>query len=522
MGLIIDNFAGGGGASTGIAWATGRDPDIAINHSATAIAMHRANHPNTRHYQEDIYAVDPREACGSNEVDLCWLSPDCTHHSKAKGGAPREKKKRGLAWVAIRWARAVRPKLIVLENVEEFESWGPLDANGRPDKGRAGETFRAFVGKLESYGYRVEFKQLVAADYGTPTTRRRLFLIARLGGTRAVWPTPTHGKGRAHPWRPASSIIDWSLPCPSIFDRKKPLKPATLARIAAGLKRYVIESGSPFIVGVSHGDFARGAGSRVRGVDQPHATVTGSNDYALVMPFLKSDYSASVGREVDAPLPTVTAGGGGHHSLVAPVLVQTGYGERQGQAPRVLDLHKPLGTVVACGQKHALVAAFLAKHYTMPSGKPLAGLGCDSPLHTVTTADHHSLVTATLVSPPVDRSAAVRAFLVKYYGSDGSPQSQQQELFEPLHTVTTKARFGLVTIHGQNYHIADIGMRMLQPRELFGAQGFPEDYVIDVVKDNGRPFTKAEQIELAGDSVCPQVAEAIVSANYYERREVAA
>lgn len=554
--LVIDNFAGGGGASTGITEALGRPVDVAINHSAAAIAMHAANHPTTMHITTSILEVDPRTVCGSRKVGLAWFSPDCTHFSKAKGGQPRSKEIRGLADVVIDWARTVKPRVIVVENVEEFLTWGPLDADGHPIKERSGEDFERWFRALTGCGYAVDHRVLVAADYGTPTTRKRLVVVARRDGQPIVWPEATHGKGRPRPWRTAAEIIDWGLPCPSIFGRKKPLADATLRRIAAGLRRYVIESAQPFIVGVSHGDFARGAGSRVRGLDQPHATVTGSNDHALVTPFIaplthqgnparvhsiaeplrtvtaanrgelaliapyiKSDYSASVGRDMRDPLATVTAGGGGHHSLVVPTLVQTGYGEREGQAPRVPGLDKPLGTVVAGGQKHALVAAFLAKHYTMPGGKPHAGIGCDGPLHTVTTADHHALVTAGL-APARDHTEEVRAFLVKYYGSSGRVESQKQTIDDPLATVPTRDRFGLVTVHGQEYVITDIGMRMLSPRELFNAQGFPEDYVIDLVFD-GKPLTKTAQIELAGNSVCVQKAEAVVGANLFERWEMA-
>lgn len=497
--LVVDNFAGGGGASSGIERALGRPVDIAINHSREAIAMHRVNHPQTRHFCEDIWEVDPREACGSRRVGVAWFSPDCTHFSKAKGAAPRSKEVRGLAWVVIRWAKSVRPRVIVLENVEEFEGWGPVGDDGRPDASRAGETFREWLGQLTGLGYTVEFRTIVAADHGTPTTRRRLFLVARCDGGNITWPDATHGKGRPNAWRTAAEVIDWNLPVRSIFDRAKPLAEATLRRIAAGVQRFVINAANPFIVPVTH-------------------TTSGNRTHAI-----------------HEPLRTVTTARGGEFALVAPTLIQSGYGERQGQAPRVLDLHKPLGTVVAGGQKHGLVAAFLAKHYG-----GVVGHGVERPIGTVTTVDHHSLVTASFVSkfygtstgarvdaplPTVTATgthlAEVRAFLVKYYGSDGHVETQQQELFGPLHTVTTRARFGLVMVEGQEYEITDIGLRMLSPRELFNAQGFAPDYVIDVVKDNGRPLTKAEQIELAGNSVCGQVAEALVAANTRERAAAA-
>lgn len=467
--LVVDNFAGGGGASTGIAAALGRDPDIAINHSPEAIAVHRANHPATQHYLENVWDVDPVEACGARPVGLAWFSPDCTHHSRAKGGRPRKKKLRGLAWVVTRWAKAVRPRIIVVENVEEFETWGPLDRDGYPIRERAGETFCAWVKKLRSYGYRVEWRSLIAADFGAPTTRRRLFLVARRDGLPIVWPSPTHGRGRPHSWRPAADVIDWALPCPSIFDRRRPLAEATLRRIAEGVRRYVLESAAPFIVPVTHP-----RDRRVHGIDEPVRTITAANR--------------------------------GELALVAPTLVQTGYGERRGQAPRVPGLEKPLGTVVACGQKHALVAALMTKHYSRATGHAL-----EEPVSTVTAQDHHAVTAALLTKKDGGHLADVRAFLLKYYGGERG-ERRQQDLFGPLHTITTARRFGLVLVHGEAYQIADIGMRMLAPRELFRAQGFPDSYEI-APEFGGKPLTKTAQIALAGNSVPPQLAEAIVRAN---------
>lgn len=458
--LVVDLFAGGGGASEALEQALGRPVDIAINHSPAAIAMHKANHPETRHFCEDIFAVSPREAAGGRRIAFLWASPDCTHHSRAKGGKPRESGRRALADVVIRWAEEVRPRVIFLENVEEFEDWGPLDEEGSPIKALSGTLFRAWAAKLTELGYTLEWTSIVAADYGAPTTRKRLFLVARCDGAPVVFPEPTHGKGRPAAWRPASEIIDWALPCPSIFERPRPLAEATLRRIATGIQRYVIGSARPFIVPTSAG-------------------------------------------------------------LVAPTLVQTGYGERKGQAPRALDLGKPLGTVVAGGGRHALVAALITKHYG-----GVVGHGLERSLGTVTTVDHHALTTAFLTKfygtsvgadareplPTVTASgghlAEVRAFLVKYYGTGG----QQQDLFDSLHTVTTKARFGLVMVRGEPYAIADIGMRMLAPHELFAAQGFPPDYQIAPLY-NGKPLTKTAQTELVGNSVSPPPAKALVLAN---------
>jgi len=461
--LVVDNFAGGGGASSGIERAIGRPVDIAINHDPEAVAMHQANHPQTRHLCESVWDVNPREVCDGRPVGLAWFSPDCKHFSKAKGGKPVEKKIRGLAWVAVRWAATVHPRIICLENVEEFVTWGPLTQDGRPCPRQKGREFRAFVNALQRLGYAVQWRELRACDYGAPTSRKRLFLVARRDGQPIVWPTPTHGPGRPQPWRTAAQCIDWSLPCPSIFNRPRPLADATLRRVAEGLRRFVIEAAEPFIV-------------PLRGTSPAHKSAHSMHD----------------------PLSTIT-GGGTHHALVSPTLVQTGYGEREGQAPRVPGLDKPLGTIVAGGTKHALVAAFLAKHYTGVVGSDLR-----MPIGTVTSVDHHSLVAA---------------FLVKFYGSGG----QWAGLDEPMHTLPTKDRMGLVTVAGEQYRIVDIGLRMLQPRELARAQGFAESYLLDA-PHLGRPLPKHAQVRMIGNSVCPPMAEALVRANFVElmeRREAA-
>jgi len=490
--IVADNFAGGGGASAGIEMALGRGPDIAINHDPEAIAMHRANHPGTRHFCESVWKVDPEEVCGGKRVALAWFSPDCKHFSKAKGGKPVEKNVRGLAWVVIRWARAVRPRVIVLENVEEFQDWGPLTEDGRPDALRRGLTFRRWLGSLRNAGYEVDMRELRACDYGAPTTRKRLFVIARSDGLPIVWPDPTHGPPLTGlpPYRTAAECITWELPCPSIFERERPLAENTLRRIARGLRRYVIESPDPFIV---------------------------------------SNMTNNVPRPVSEPITTVLTGN--HKFLVAPALVQQSWGEREGQAPRALDLHKPLGTIMAGGVKHALVAAFLAKHY---GGHGATGSRLADPIDTVTAVDHHSLVASHLLklrggledhqvtaqdlrgpAPAITAGgthlAEVRAFLLSYYGSPVDAR-----LRSPLHTVTSKDRFGLVTVRGDEYVIADIGMRMLVPRELFRAQGFPESYLIDVELD-GRPLSKSAQVRMVGNSVCPPLAAEIVRAQFRAR-----
>ena len=568
--LIIDNFAGGGGASTGIELALGLRVDIAINHDPEAVAMHTANHPETKHYCESVWEIDPREVTQGRPVGLVWLSPDCKHFSKAKGGKPVEKKIRGLAWVALRWAAVARPRVIMLENVEEFRTWGPLvvdgDGKARPCPKNKGREFNAFCNALRRQGYQVEHRELRACDYGTPTIRKRLFLIARRDGKPIVWPEPTHGDPRniatkakkLKPWRTAAECIDFTLPCPSIFERKRELALATLRRIAKGIMRYVVNAAEPFIVHQSsqyeNESYNPGTGKKEPGKEAPlglgaiHLRQDGTPGQtreagaekggrtrftkpALSAPILTEHANASTPRcmPADEPLRTICAQTkGGHHALIAPTLVQTGYGERDGQAPRALDMAKPLGTLVG-SQKHALVSAFMAKHYGGVVGHSLQG----EPLHTVTSTDHNSLVTSNLVKlrnncigqdnrEPIhtitggaEHFAEVRAFLVKYYGNelDGIP------LDEPIHTVTARDRFGLVTVAGEEYQIADIGLRMLAPKELFRAQGFPESYITEWgINPEGKriTLTKSAQVRMCGNSVCPPLAAALVRANLPE------
>ena len=520
--VSVDLFAGGGGASLGIQLATGRSPIVAVNHCAHAIELHQLNHPDTLHFQESVWDVHPSKVVGRQKVDLLWASPDCTHFSRAKGAKPKSKEIRSLAWVIVEWARAVRPRVLAMENVTEFTTWGPLDAEGHAIRDRAGETFRTFVGRLELLGYRVEHRVLVAADYGAPTSRKRFFLVARCDGEPLVWPEPTHGPGRASPWRTAAECIDWSIPCPSIFTRQRPLAEATQRRIAEGIRRYVLEAERPFIVTLTHG-------GRLQ--------------------------------DIDAPMPTVTAAHRGEHALVAPHLVATRNGEREGQAPRVRSVEEPTWTTTATGSQGALVGAFLARHNGTTTGKENAGRRLDAPAGTVTARDTHGLVAAHLVhhrsrsigraldqpSPtvtatggghldvaacfldklhgsaragqPLDQPAPtvtagggrggghaslVAAFLLKYYGQGG----QWSGLDEPMHTIVSKARMGLVTvtIAGEEYAIVDIGMRMLQPRELARAQGFPDSYVLS--------GTKSQRVARIGNSVPPQLVEAIVRAQF--------
>lgn len=472
--MVVDSFAGGGGASLGISWALGRGPDIAINHDAEAVAMHRMNHPDARHYQEDVWKVDPRRAAGGRPVGLMWLSPDCTHFSRAKGGRPISRRVRGLAWLAVRWAEAVQPRVICLENVPEFTTWGPLGEDGRPCRRRGGLTFRQWAGRLRNLGYDVQWRPMIAADFGAPTTRRRLFIVARRDGLPVRWPMPTHGAGRAQPWRAAAECIDWSIPVPSIFDRPRPLAENTQRRIAAGIRRFVLEDPQPFVV-------------TLRGTEGSHVENSST--------------------AITDPLRTIGALGT-HAGLVAPFLVPR-YGEREGQDPRALSVERPLSTIVPTQNGGSLVAAYLARHFTGVEGRSLR-----EPVPTVTAVDHHSLVTAQL-GPAADRREQVRAFLIRFYSEGG----QWGDLRHPMHTVTAKDRMGLVTVHGVDYAIVDIGLRMLQPRELYRAQSFPDSYEIEHgINDRGDivSLTKTAQVRMCGNSVSPVNAAALVRAQFDE------
>lgn len=467
-GLVIDNFAGGGGASTGIELGLGRPVDIAVNHDPEAVAMHDINHPHTRHHCESVWDIDPRAIVQGRPVDLCWFSPDCKHFSKAKGGIPVSKKIRGLAWVAIRYAATVKPKVIMLENVEEFVTWGPIAIDGRPCPKNKGRTFGAFTNALHRLGYQVDWRELRACDYGAPTIRKRLFLIARRDGQPIIWPAPTHGDPASaevkakllKPWRTAAEIIDWSIPTPSIFGRQRPLAENTLRRIARGLQRYVIEAKQPFIVGNRAAwitECANGSSQRNMPADQPLRTLcaeTKGGHFALVQAFLAKHY-------------------GGNY---------TGPG---------VSLAEPLPTVTTVDH-NALVTSHLLKLRNGCDGQDLR-----EPLHTLTTGEHFG---------------EVRAFLLKYYGTAAG-----QRLDEPLHTVTTKDRIALVMIKGEPYQIVDIGMRMLEPHELYAAQGFPADYIHTHTAD-GKRLSKAAQVRMCGNSVCPPVAAALVRANMGEQQ----
>lgn len=539
--LAVDNFAGGGGASLAMEWGLGRAVDIAINHDKEAVFMHSANHPYTTHYREDVWNIDPVNICKGRPVGVAWFSPDCKHHSKAKGGKPVSRNIRGLAWVVVRWAMKVRPRVILLENVEEFAEWGPLvpvcadefgnhkrDTDGhlimRPCPFNKGRTFHLWVSRLRKLGYRVDWRELRACDYGAPTIRKRLFLVARCDGMPIVWPEATHGdplgegvrSGKLLPWKTAADCIDWSQTCPSIFERGKPLADATLRRIAKGVMRYVVNCADPFIV-TYYGD--KGGEFRGQGMDTPLATQTTENRHALVVPVLTECANASSPRCMPSnePLRTICANPkGGHHALVEAFLAKH-YGGVVGS-----DMGQPIGTVTSVDH-HSLVTASLIRQFGMSVGSGVA-----EPVGTVTAGGggKTGLVTSSLiklrgtckdgqsVTRPVPTITAagthigeVRAFLLKYYGSD-----QAVGMREPLHTVTTKDRFGLVMIKGEEYQIVDIGLRMLSPRELFRAQGFPEEYIIDPVVD-GRVLSKTAQVRMCGNSVSPYPAAALIRAN---------
>lgn len=575
--LIVDNFAGGGGASTGIELATGYSVDIAINHDPEAIKMHKVNHPNTKHYCENVWAVDPVKACKGHPVGLAWFSPDCKHFSKAKGGKPKDKNIRGLAWVACRWAGLVRPRVIMLENVEEFKTWGPLGRRHHPIKSKQGETFRKFVQQLTDLGYEVEFRELVAADYGAPTMRKRFFMIARCDGKPIVWPEPTHGPsdseavraGLLKPYVGAYTQIDFSRPCPSIFDTSeeikekygiravRPLAPKTMDRIARGLKKFVLDNPEPFIIQCNHG-----GERKPNDIREPMPTITGKHGYGVVEPYLVQCKFNNEAQNVQKPIGTLTTVGS--HLLVEPYMVQIG--QTGFAADRSKDVREPLTTIVSKNE-HCLIEPKLAPIIDKAYGGNYHGGGSkiDEPIDTVTTIDHNRLIVPTLIQyhsetaqgevrgqtikdpiMTVDGSnryglvtsflskfyksgtgqdlreplhtittspghfGEVRAFLVKYYG-----QGTGQDIKEPLDTITSRDRFGLVTIEGADYQIVDIGLRMLEPRELYGCQGFPDDYIIDH-DYTGKTYPRSEQVRRCGNAVCPPIPAALVRANLPE------
>lgn len=578
--IIVDNFAGGGGASTGMELATGRVVDIAINHDPDAILMHRTNHPHTTHYQASVWDVDPVEVCRGRPVGLAWFSPDCKHFSKAKGGKPVDKNIRGLAWIVLRWAGTVRPRVIILENVEEFQTWGPV-RKGKPVKKLTGQTFRKWLDQLRNLGYDVEWRELVAADYGAPTTRKRFFLIARCDGRPIVWPTPTHAPadspevkaGLRKPWRSAAEIIDWSLPTPSIFDTKesirekynlaaqRPLRPNTMARVARGVDKFVIKTASPFLVVVNHsGEFRgqdpgeplqtvtakhgygvampvmvaigqTGGGNRCRSVESPtHTQVSKAEECVaspLLAPWTVTNTTNSTGHPVPEPVDTARTGGGGGQMFLSASLVQ--YHTEQGERVRGQGLDTPLLTVDA-SNRYGLSAVCLEKYYGTATGQ-----GAGEPLHTITAKDREGVVAAHMVklkgtnlggpvSEPVQTITAGGGHfgVVTTMIAPVSPGADLKNWPKIRELLNTYCGYGLkedevilFQITGGLYFMADIGLRMLTPRELYQANGFPDDYIID--RDyTGKEYGKAKQVARCGNAVPPPFATALVRANIPE------
>lgn len=497
--LIVDNFAGGGGASTGIELATGRPVDIAINHDEEAIAMHRQNHPYTQHYCESVWDVDPVKVTAGRTVGIAWFSPDCKHFSKAKGGKPVDKHIRGLAWIVLRWAAKVRPEVIFLENVEEFLTWGRV-RKGKPVEKDKGNTFKKWCGQLAALGYTIDWRVLKACDYGVPTSRKRLYLVARCDGKPIVFPESTHGKGKK-PYRAAADIIDWSIPCPSIFEREKPLVPATLRRIAKGLDRFVIKAKKPFIIDDTLAPFVEQANFENVPLDsrEPLSTVTGINKHRMVapkiQPFVVQNFGGNyngAGSDIDSPLPTVTAQ---DHNAIGCAFISKYYGGTYRGAGS--DAAAPLDTITA-EERHAIVAPFLSSFYK-GNGSAQAD-SVNNPLHTILGKNKHAIVTVKLTA--ADREAnklghweEVRQILNDYAGYD----IKDDEIL-------------LFKVNGEIVFISDIGMRMLLPKELYAAQGFPSDYQFEF-DWNGKPYSKKAQVARCGNSVCPQMAEMLVRAN---------
>lgn len=573
--IIVDNFAGGGGASTGIELATGRVVNIAINHDPAAILMHKTNHPYTQHLQASVWDVNPEEVCAGRPVGLAWFSPDCKHFSKAKGSALVDKKIRGLAWIVLRWAATVRPRVIILENVEEFVTWGPV-RKGKPVKSKAGQTFEKWKKQLLDLGYVIEHRELVAADYGAPTIRKRFVLVARCDGKPIVWPERTHApadseevrSGRCKPWRSAAEIIDWSLPMYSVFATKeeikqkfgvnavRPLAENTLRRIIRGVDKFTIRSGKPFLVECNHS----GAG-HVADTEDPLRTITQQCTAGVCDPLLApvtfSNTDNSVGSQANDPVHTIRTGGGGGQALAAAQLVQ--YHTEKAENVRANDVGSPMKTIDG-SNRFGLVAANLVEYFS--TGRPI---DLTDPMHTVTSRDREALTAAHIckfyggvvgaaASDPlptvtrIDHNAACAAHIAKFKGKNVG-QSVDQPLqtitagggeFAAVKTVICKYDPGkdvgywpkvrsllnrfcgysmqddeiiLLLIDGAVFYIRDILLRMLAPRELYNAMGFPPDYIID--RDyRGNAYGRGKQVARCGNAVCPPMAEAVVRANY--------
>lgn len=548
--IIVDNFAGGGGASTGIELATGRVVDVAINHDPDAILMHRTNHPHTTHYQASVWDVDPVEVCRGRPVGLAWFSPDCKHFSKAKGAALVDRNIRGLAWIVLRWAGKVRPRVIILENVEEFVTWGPV-RKGRPVKKKAGQTFQKWKSQLQDLGYHVEHREIVAADLGAPTTRKRFFLIARCDGRPIVWPEPTHApadsrevlEGRKKPWRSAAEIIDWSLPCPSIFDTReeirekyglsaqRPLRPNTMRRVARGVDKFVIKSAAPFIVPMGYGE-RNGQAPRVHNIADPAPTAVGKGKHGVcgpaMVPWTVTNTTNSTGHPANEPIDTARTGGGGGQMFLGASLIQ--YHTEQSEHVRGQEITGPIMTIDAAN-RYGLTAASLVKYY----GNDQHGQNIQDPLHTVISKDHEGLTTAHLVkmkgtnlggpaTEPVQTITAggghhgvVTTRITR--AEPGADLKHWPEIRELLNTYCGydlgPEDVILLQIGGVWYFMADIGLRMLTPRELYRANGFPDDYKIE--RDyTGKTYGKSKQVARCGNAVPPPFAAALVRANLPE------
>ena len=540
--IIVDNFAGGGGASTGIELAAGRPVNIAINHDAAAILLHKTNHPYTEHIQASVWDVDPEEVCAGRPVGLAWFSPDCKHFSKAKGAALVDRNIRGLAWIVLRWAGTVRPRVIILENVEEFQTWGPV-RKGKPVKSKSGQTFRKWLSQLKALGYEVEYRELVAADYGAPTTRKRFVLIARCDGQPIRWPERTHAprdseevkSGKCKPWRSAAEIIDWTVPMYSIFASKqeikekygvnavRPLADNTLRRIIRGVDKFTIKSGKPFIVESNHG-----GDGHTRSVEEPVNTVTGRYTGGVcepvTIPYTFSNTGGSVGSPADEPVHTIRTAGG--QVLAAANLIQ--YHTEQSEDVRANGLDAALPTVDA-SNRYGLTAAHLVEFY----GNGQA-IDPEEPMHTVTSHDREALIATHIVkfkgpdigqSPdaPLQTVTAINPFAlasvktVKYApGTDLGYWPQIRPLLNKYCGYKlADDEILLLWIRGAWRYICDISMRMLTPRELYNAMGFPPDYIIEH-DYTGKPYPKSQQVARCGNAVCPQMASAVVRVNFPE------
>lgn len=542
--IIVDNFAGGGGASTGIELATGRPVTIAVNHDPDAILMHQTNHPYTQHYQASVWDIDPVEVCAGRPVGLAWFSPDCKHFSKAKGGKPVDKNIRGLAWIVLRWAGTVRPRVIILENVEEFQTWGPV-RHGKPIKARSGETFRQWLSQLKALGYATDHRELVAADYGAPTTRKRFFLIARCDGRPIVWPKPTHGPadhpdikvGKLKPWRSAAEIIDWSIPASSIFATKeqikeqygvsavRPLARNTMRRVARGLDKFVLKSAKPFIVPIGYGERA-GQAPRVHDVSEPMPTSVGNGKHYVCAPALiqyHTEQSEHVrGQGITEPIMTVDASN--RYGLVCGYLT-----EYYGNANHGQPVSTPLHTSTSHDRQGAVMAS-ICKFYGGVTGIPV-----DDPVPTVTTVDHNALQLAHIaefkgqdkgqaadrplrtITACIGEFAAIHTEIRRYRDCDGLGHwpKIRELLNEHCGYHLEDDDILLIWIADTAYYLADIGLRMLTPRELYSANGFPSDYIID--RDyTGKAYGKAKQVARCGNAVPPPFATALVRANLPE------